>query len=319
MKLFLSQALLAVGAMAFSQEQEGTPEQHLVNHQEFAGEHQEGPCAGEMTNGKPCVKDLLGYPIDIYREDWSASDRNVFWDTQFSDTGKRVTVPAFTQTGFKKMKMPEEMMTKILEYYHSRPDVLESHVTGYINNQPDKKKDGTGKMGMADTVTYTRDWTGPMRDMILEHMTPILEEWIGGEERGTPLEYTSIYGMRIYTNGSMLMNHADRADTHAVSAILNVMQEGIRKPWPLSIMGHDGLTHEITMEAGEMILYESARLVHGRPHAFDGDRYCNGFVHMRPVGHEWGELINKMRVTQSTHGKKRREGHHQYHELKNEL
>lgn len=241
-----------------------------------------GPCIRSMSNGMPCATDLLGYPIDIYRTDWSEQDRSVFWETQFTDTGKLEMVPTFPNSGigFKKMKMPEEMYQKILDYYHSLPDTMSSHVPGFINNpnpgsggtSQEKSAPGTGKMGMADAVVYQRDFTVTERDMILTYMSTILEEWIGGPERPVKLEYTSIYGMRIYTNGSMLMNHCDRAETHAVSAILNIMQEGIREPWPLAIMGNDGKTHEVTMKPGEMVLYESARLAHGRPHALDGDR-----------------------------------------------
>jgi len=295
-----------------------------------------GPCRGTMSNGKPCVIDLLGYPIDIYRDDWSNRDRDVFWTTQFVDTGKLKTVPTFPGTGigFKKVKMPEEMWEKILDYYHSLPDTLETHVAGYINNQPNRRKarearehaqhadangKGTGKMGMAEAVTYIREFTGPERDMILSYMTSILEEWIGGPRRPIKLQYTSIYGMRIYTNGSMLMNHCDRADTHAISAILNIMQEGIREPWPLSIMGSDGKTHEVIMEAGDMVLYESARLTHGRPQAFQGDRYCNGFVHMRPSGADgvkWASDIQEMHKVQNADSLVRKREHVGYNELR---
>lgn len=321
MKLSLSQAaaLFAAGlaaTTAFAQEggtasdareHPDAPEYHS-NAQMFAGAHQEGPCAGAMGNGAPCVTDLLGYPIDIYRADWSAADRAVFWDTQFTDTGKRLTVTGFTDVGFKKMAMPAAMRREIMAHYHSLPDVPEPHLSGYINNADDGNSSSSNGVAM-----YTREWTVVQRDMILAHMAPILEEWVGGR---TTLEYTSIFGVRVYTNGSMLMNHADRADTHAVSAILNLVQEGVRTPWPLAIMGSDGLTHEVTMEAGEMILYESARLAHGRPHALDGDRYCNGFVHMRPTGHEWPEMIGRMRQTQTEHGEKRRAAHEQYHALR---
>jgi len=287
-----------------------------------------GPCLQTMSNGMPCVKDLLGFPIDIYREDWSSKDREVFWNTQFLDTGKVETVPTFPNTGlgFKKMNMPDEMLQQILDYYHSLPDKLETHVPGFINNQPKKREErekkelasGTGKMGMAEAVTYLREFTGPERDMILTYMTKILEEWVGGAKRPIKLEYTSIYGMRIYTNGSMLMNHCDKVDTHAVSAILNIAQEGIREPWPLVIMGNDGRTHEVIMKPGEMVLYESARLAHGRPYAFNGDRYCNAFVHLRPGLSDysrWMEGANSMKKLHASYTITRKENHKEYQQL----
>ena len=35
--------------------------------------------------------------------------------------------------------------------------------------------------------------------------------------------------------------------------------------WPLLILDHDGNEHNVTMAAGDMVLYESAKLLHGRP------------------------------------------------------
>ena len=43
-----------------------------------------------------------------------------------------------------------------------------------------------------------------------------------------------------------------------------------------------GAEHEKTLLPGEMLLYESAALVHGRPYPLDGEAYANAFVHFRP-------------------------------------
>lgn len=69
---------------------------------------------------------------------------------------------------------------------------------------------------------------------------------------------------RKYTNGSVLRMHIDTANTHAVSAIINVDQK-VRKDWPLIILDHDGHENSVNMQPGDMLLYESARLLHGRP------------------------------------------------------
>lgn len=36
-------------------------------------------------------------------------------------------------------------------------------------------------------------------------------------------------------------------------------------------------------QPGEIIFYESASVIHGRPEAFQGDRFANIFVHFAPV------------------------------------
>lgn len=37
------------------------------------------------------------------------------------------------------------------------------------------------------------------------------------------------------------------------------------------------------LQPGEIILYESASVIHGRPTAFQGESYANIFVHYSPV------------------------------------
>ncbi len=76
--------------------------------------------------------------------------------------------------------------------------------------------------------------------------------------------------------------HVDTCSTHVVSAIMNIDQGGMRKDWPLLILDHDGNEHNITMKPGDMIFYESARLLHGRPEPMEGDHYDNIFIHYMP-------------------------------------
>jgi hypothetical protein len=54
-------------------------------------------------------------------------------------------------------------------------------------------------------------------------------------------------------------------------------------PWPLWIIDIEGNEHEIVLEEGEMLLYESARCPHARPKPLNGDTYCSIFLHYKPV------------------------------------
>jgi hypothetical protein len=69
---------------------------------------------------------------------------------------------------------------------------------------------------------------------------------------------------RKYTNGSVLRMHVDTVNTHVVSAIINVDQE-VDEDWPLIILDHDDKEHAVMMQPGDMLLYESAKNLHGRP------------------------------------------------------
>ena len=74
------------------------------------------------------------------------------------------------------------------------------------------------------------------------------------------LEHTSTYGIRRYTDGSWLIAHVDRFKTHVISAILNIGQS-VREDWPLFIKDNMGQEHTVMMEPGDMVWYESARMV----------------------------------------------------------
>ena len=105
-----------------------------------------------------------------------------------------------------------------------------------------------------------------------------IQEWTGQE-----LTQCSLYGIRIYYEGSVLASHVDRLPLVS-SAIINVAQD-VDEPWPLEVIGHDGRARNVTMEPGEMVLYESHSVIHGRPFPLKGRFYANIFIHFEPVGH----------------------------------
>ena len=53
----------------------------------------------------------------------------------------------------------------------------------------------------------------------------------------------------------------------------------------MEVYGHDGKATNVTMQPGDMILYESHSVIHGRPFPLNGKYFANIFVHFEPVGH----------------------------------
>ena len=96
------------------------------------------------------------------------------------------------------------------------------------------------------------------------------------------LTQCSLYGVRVYTTGAILATHVDRLPLVS-SAIINVAQD-LDEPWPLEVYGHDGKAYNVTMEPGDMVLYESGSLMHGRPFALKGNYFANIFIHFEPTG-----------------------------------
>ena len=112
---------------------------------------------------------------------------------------------------------------------------------------------------------------------LLSDLQQAHEEW-----SGLPLKKAACYGVRVYQPGSYLHNHVDRARTHVVSCTICIDRR-LSSRWPFYIEDVDGRPHEVSIEPGEIVFYESARLRHGRPYALDGEYYASIFVHYTPI------------------------------------
>jgi len=78
-----------------------------------------------------------------------------------------------------------------------------------------------------------------------------------------------------------LASHVDRLPLVS-SAIINVAQD-MDEPWPLEVIGHDGRAVNVTMEPGDMVMYESHSVIHGRPFPLKGRFMANIFIRTLPL------------------------------------
>jgi hypothetical protein len=114
--------------------------------------------------------------------------------------------------------------------------------------------------------TYVNHWSSPtslislddgklrgsgyaLKKQIWDGVRPIIEEWTGKR-----LKETSMYGVRMYKEGAILATHLDRLPLVS-SCIINVDQD-VDEPWPLEVYDHNGKAHNVSMEPGDMVLYE---------------------------------------------------------------
>lgn len=182
----------------------------------------------------------------------------------------------YTDIGFKKIRAPAELMKLLSDFYQDS-----SHMA-----TPEKWAIGN---------TYTNHWKSPtlmlsvedasipngghkLKQKIWDAARSTLEEWTG--EYLTPC---SLYGIRIYKEGAVLAPHVDRLPLVA-SAIINVAQD-VDVDWPIEVYAHDGKAYNVTMKPGDMVLYESHSVIHGRPFPLQGRYYANVFIHFEPIGH----------------------------------
>ena len=127
----------------------------------------------------------------------------------------------YTTLGFAKTRCPPEIFTALKEWYHKYKD---------------KAKPESWPVGN----TFTNHWASPTLMVSLEERSfkggmdlkthiwdttkTHLEEWSGQK-----LHPTSLYGIRVYTEGSVLAPHVDR-NPLVTSAIINVHQVRDGKP-----------------------------------------------------------------------------------------
>jgi prolyl 4-hydroxylase len=135
-------------------------------------------------------------------------------------------------------------------------------------------------------LTHSNHWDSPtdilnVEDPNLKGGGYVLKQHVWNAARDTIQEWTgqslaecSLYGIRVYRDNAILATHVDRLPLVA-SAIINVDQD-VDEPWPLEVIGHDGIARNITMVPGDLVLYESHSVLHGRPFPMKGRFMANG-------------------------------------------
>jgi hypothetical protein len=91
-----------------------------------------------------------------------------------------------------------------------------------------------------------------------------------------------MYGIRVYGQGAVMMPHVDRLPLVA-SAMICVAND-VDEPWPTELYDHDGRAHNVTLEPGDMLLFESHSVVHGHPFPLVGRFQALLFIHFEPTG-----------------------------------
>lgn len=86
-----------------------------------------------------------------------------------------------------------------------------------------------------------------MRNKIWDLARPTIEAWTGMK-----LQPSSLYGIRVYTEGAILAPHVDRLPLVS-SCIINVDQD-VDEPWILEVYDRNDRAVNVTMEPGDMVL-----------------------------------------------------------------
>mmetsp|Transcript_10942 Transcript_10942/g.26495 ORF Transcript_10942/g.26495 Transcript_10942/m.26495 type:complete len:388 (+) Transcript_10942:70-1233(+) len=182
----------------------------------------------------------------------------------------------YTKIGYHKMRAPEKLFKVIKAFWETNKEsseVIETWDSGDI--AVNHWESPTFRVPLEDTSSIGGGPT--LIQQIYDGVRDIMTEWTGQHQ--VP---NSVYGIRIYKQGAVLAPHVDRLPLVS-SAIINVDQD-LEEPWPLEVIGHDGLARNITMESGDLVLYESHSIIHGRQFPLKGKYMANLFIHFEPIG-----------------------------------
>jgi prolyl 4-hydroxylase len=177
-------------------------------------------------------------------------------------------LPIFHPVGFEKLRLNLECVEKIKSWMNEN----EQHFTPELNLTGDVEKN------MRNNLLDINKAPIELRTELLNKMQELLTRWICYK---STLRHVSTYGIREYLRGSRLDNHYDKKNTHVISAIIH-LEDKSDTPWPLYIEDHNFVSHNITMEYGDVIFYESTTCLHGRPTPFEGESHRNMYIHFKP-------------------------------------
>ena len=176
--------------------------------------------------------------------------------------------PNFTEFGWGLTRGPPDLVQALLDNLMRGLESENTPVEHYDHNV-----DSEYPMELPLMIPNEELNTRAMREL-----KPIQEAWSGVKLIGN-----NAYGLRVYRNQSNLQMHIDESTTHVISSILHVGHDPDGDPWPLVIEDLHGNTHEVFLETGDMLLYESSKCFHGRPKRYNGKWYSSLFTHYYPT------------------------------------
>ena len=165
--------------------------------------------------------------------------------TDLFDRGYNYTssIPQFA-TNYLVLNFPSDLQP-VVEWYKTNRNTENVHeiVPGnYLN-------DKNAKLRKLDLDEHQI-----IRNTIQKTVKPILAWWV--DEKEEDLVFTSLFGVREYTQESMMLMHADRHNTHHISAVVHLYQEDMSDGWPLQVQVGETVS-EVFCSKPCLILYVS--------------------------------------------------------------
>merc|ERR1712224_44904 len=87
-------------------------------------------------------------------------------------------------------------------------------------------------MGDRQWEIVSLDFMLPVREFISDYMSRVQAWWVDHKYK---LKHEATYGIRVYKDQAMLINHRDTTQSHLISAVIQVAQECGEDGWPLMV------------------------------------------------------------------------------------
>jgi hypothetical protein len=222
-----------------------------------------------------------------------------------------------TETGWKKIRAPAHLKELVDDFWSNNHDKAKPENWDVGNSYCNTWDSPTTLVSVDDKGLRG---SGPkLKEELWAASSAVAEEWTQQE-----LQPCSLYGIRVYhegenfhcfftmrvmmfslllsdfsrivlmtffwsvKTGSIMMPHVDSPPL-IVSAMYNVAQE-TDEPWPLEIYEHNGRAVNITLDPGDLLLFETASVIHGHPFPLKGNYYASIFLHFEPTGREYQQV-----------------------------
>lgn len=160
----------------------------------------------------------------------------------------------YTRVGFEKIRAPDTVVQLVQDFWQQNQHKAVPEVWTAGNHFINHWDAPTELVSIDDR--HLRGSGPTLKEHIWAAASATLEEWTSQE-----LEPCSMYGIRVYHDGAIMLPHVDRLPLVA-SAMINVAQQ-TEQPWPFELYDHDGVAHNVTLDPGDMLLFESHSVIHG--------------------------------------------------------
>jgi prolyl 4-hydroxylase len=212
-------------------------------------------CSFPIHNVESSCGDLLGNRQAVYKEymdgcrqKWSRKGASRCDESEKERIGMSRRQPQsmvnYTSTGFKKMRAPPALWKLISDYWQKNKDGMKVEEWGIGNVYSNNWASPTYMVSVENSQLRGGGYS--FKDQIWEAARPTIEEWTGNK-----LKQTSLYRVRVYTEGAILSPHVDRMPLVS-SCIINVDQENVQEDWVLEVYDRHDRAVNVTMKPGDM-------------------------------------------------------------------